>query len=121
MSALTHDNPIIQEAYAELQRFYADGETREKIREIRRFVRDYEIGMGASRADGIAEGKAVGKAEGKAEGKTDAIIRFLTRRFTNVPQEICDRLYSITDIAELDRLTDIVADCDTLEEFTSSF
>ena len=105
MAALTSDNPIIQEAYAELQRFYADGEAREKIREARRFLRDYEIGMGASRA------------EGKAEGKADLIIRFLTRRFKAVSQEVQDKLTTLTDVDDLDHLFDLAQDCDTLEEF----
>ena len=112
MAALTHDNPIIQEAYAELQRFYADDETREKIREVRRFVRDYEIGMGASRADGLAEGKA--------EGKVDFLILFLTRRFGSVSQEVQDKLRSIKDVERLDCLAEFAFGCDSLEEFTAS-
>ena len=63
MAALTQDNPIIQEAYAELQRFYADGENREKIKERERFLIDYNLGITSSYEEGEAKGKAEGKAE----------------------------------------------------------
>ena len=107
MAALTHDNPIIQEAYAELQRFYANGETREKIKERERFLTDYELGINAS------------KAEGEAKGKADAIVQLLTFRFAFAPQEIQAQLLALQDIGQLDRLMKVAYDCQTLDEFAS--
>ena len=103
MPALTRDNPIIQEAYAELQRFYADNETREKIRERERFLRDYELGMNAS----------------KAEGQARTIVHILTYRFHSVSEAVQTKLFSLFDIELLDRLTALALKCDTLEEFAS--
>ena len=107
MAALTQNSPIIQEAYAELERFYANGESREKIKELERFIMDYNIGFTS-----VYE-------EGEAKGKVETIILFLTRRFGFVSQEIQDRLLSMADIDQLDHLFDFAQDCTILEEFTS--
>ena len=112
MAALTHDNPIIQEAYAELQRFYADAENREKIRERERFVIDYQLDMNTSRAKG--------KIEGKIEGKADSIIFILTRRFQVVPVAIQNTLLSLTDLDQLNHLMELAYDCQSLDEFASA-
>ena len=113
MSNLTDNNPIIREAYEEMQRFYANPETREKARERRQFIFDYNLGINASRE----EGEAKGKAEGKAEGKAGTIIRQLTRRFGRVSQSLEEKLYQTTDLDQLDRLADLVLDCQSLDEF----
>ena len=104
MSSLTNNNPIIREAYEEMQRFYANPETREKARQRRQFIFDYNLGMNAS----------------KTEGEARAILRLLTRRFGGVSQSLEEKLYSISDIEQLDRLTDLVLDSQTLEEFEES-
>ena len=120
MSILTNHDPVIQEAYEELQRFYANPETREQARKRRQFIFDYNYGMNISRAEGKAEGRAEGKAEGRAEGEVKSIIRFLTWRFGAVSQSLKDDLYLITDIKRLDRLADMVLDCQSLKEFERS-
>jgi len=109
MAALTENNPIILEAYAEMQRFFANPETHDKARERRRFIADYCIGINAS------------KAEGKAEGKAGTIVRLLTKRFGSVPSSIEETLYGYgwNDLDQLDRLSDLVLDCQSLDEFVS--
>ena len=111
MAALTENSPIIQEAYAEMQRFFANPETQDKARERQRFIKDYNIGMNASKKEG--------KAEGVVEGKAGTIVRQLTKRFGAVPSDLEEKLYGITDIDKLDRLADSVIDCQSLEEFIS--
>ena len=105
MSNSTDNNPMIQEAYAEMQRFYANPETQEKARQRHRYLVDYNLGMISSRA------------EGKAEGEARTIIRFLTRRFGRVPPSLEGKLYELMDVDQLDRLFDFAQDCDSLEEF----
>jgi len=103
MAALTENSPIIQEAYAEMQRFYANPETRDKARERQRFLVDYNLGMYSSRAEGIAR----------------TVVRLLTKRFGAIPSSLEETLYGITNIDKLDRLADAVIDCQSLEEFVS--
>jgi hypothetical protein len=52
-----------------------------------------------------------------AERMHKAILRFLTRRFGSVPQEIERRLRTVQDEARLDELLDLAADCPDLETF----
>ena len=104
MSNMTNSDPIIQDAYAEIQRFYANPETSEKARQRRRFLIDYNLGMSSSRA------------EGEAKGAARTIIRFLTRRFGVVAPSLEGKLYELMDIDQLDRLFDFAQDCNSLEE-----
>jgi hypothetical protein len=113
MSQLTDHNPLIKEAYEEMQRFFANPETRELARERRQFIFDFNLGMDASKAEGKAEGIAVGEVKGEVR----TIMRQLGKRFGSVPSSIEEKLYGITDIAKLDRLADSVIDCRSLEEF----
>jgi len=107
MAAFTENSPIIQEAYAEMQRFFANPETQDKARERQRFIKDYNIGMNAS------------KKEGKAEGKAESIVFILGHRFSVVPEEMQTKLLAITDVADLDWLMALSFDCQSLEEFAS--
>ena len=116
MSNMTNNDPIIREAYEEMQRFYANPETREQARQRRQFIFDYNYGMNVSRE----EGEAKGRAEGEAKGRAETIIRLLTRRFGAISQSLEHDLYSITDIKRLDRLADLVLDCQSLKEFESN-
>jgi len=109
MSQLTDHNPVILEAFEEMQRFFADPETCELARERRQFIFDFNLGMNASKEEGIAEGEAKGKA--------DSIVYNLKRRFGTVSHELESRLLAITDVAQLDCLRDLSYDCDSLEEF----
>ena len=120
MSNLTDNNPIILEAYQEMQRFYANPETHEKALAHRRFIIDYNLGMSSSKAEGLAEGLAVGKAVGRAEGKSEDIKHILNRRFNVIPDHLENKLNSLSDIVELKRLFDLALDCDSLEEFELS-
>jgi predicted transposase/invertase (TIGR01784 family) len=119
MSALTNSSPIILEAYSEMQRFYANPETREKARERRRFLVDFNLGMNASKAEGRAEGRAEGKAEGRVEGKAESIVLTLSRRFNNVSQEIQGKLLGLRDIDQINDLANFAYDCQSLDEFAS--
>jgi predicted transposase YdaD len=56
-------------------------------------------------ADGHAKGRTEGRTEGRAEGELQTIIRQATRRFGAPAQAVLDRLNSISDPAELDRLS----------------
>ena len=109
MSGLTDNDPIIQEAYAELRRFYANGESREKIRQRERFILDYESGIDAAKLEG--------KEEGKAEGKAGTILQILTKRLGKPSGELESKLFALTDLEQLDKLADMSLDCVSLEEF----
>jgi len=117
MSGLVDNDPIIRAAYEELQRFYADDELREKVRERRQFLIDYHLGMNAAKQEGLTEGEAKGKAEGEAKGKAESIIRTLTKRFQTVSPIINETVLGLTDLEELERLADFAFDCQTLDEF----
>ena len=58
MTQLIENNPAVQAAYEELQRFSSNAEMREFERRRRRFQEDTRIYVGAARAEGKAEGKA---------------------------------------------------------------
>jgi len=109
MSNITENNPIIQDAYAEMQRFYANPETSEKARQRRRFLIDYNLGMSSSRAEG--------EAKGKVEGKVDSIVIILEDRFGFVSSSLEERLHSLSDIDQLNELTKLAFRSNSLEEF----
>jgi predicted transposase/invertase (TIGR01784 family) len=103
MSNLTNSNPIICEAYEELERFYANPETRDKARQRRRFLSDYNLGMNAS----------------MAEGQVRSIMAYLHHKFNEVPHEIEIKLHSIFDGEQLDQLLAYAFNCKSLKEFSS--
>ena len=109
MSNLTDNDPIIQKAYEELQRFYANDELREKVRERQRFAIDYHLGMNAAKQEG--------KAEGIEQERIESLLRILIKRFGDVPHTIVEKLYNINDLDRLAKLTDLSLDCSTPEEF----
>ena len=51
------------------------------------------------------------------EGEANSIIRILTKRISDVPPSIQEKLRSIHDFDVLGQLTDFALDCDTLDEF----
>ena len=55
MSQLVENDPIIREAYQELQRFSSNPEMREKERQRQRFLADYNLSIGAAKKDGKIE------------------------------------------------------------------
>ena len=103
MAVLTDNNPIIQEAYTEMQRFFANPEIHDKARERRRFLVDYYWGMSSS----------------KAEGKAGTIMIFLNSKFHDVPEDIQNYLFSLHNVEQLDWLAALAFKCDSLEEFAS--
>lgn len=105
MSQLTNNSPLIKEAYEEMQRFFANPETRELARERRQFLFDFNLGMNSS------------KAEGEAKGEARTIVRQLTKRFGTIPSSLEEKLYGISDIDKLDILADSVIDCQSLKDF----
>ena len=109
MSNITDNNPMIQEAYTEMQRFYANPEAREKARQRHRYLVDYNLGMSSSRAEGISIGEIRGRA--------NSIVFHLKRRFNEVPEWLEIKLLSLTDLENIDRLRDLSYDCHSLEEF----
>ena len=100
MASITDNDPAIQQAFEQLDRFYADPELRELDRQRRLAIFDQ---MAANAA--------------KAEGKAGTIVRQLTKRFGAVPSSVEEKLYSISDIDKLDRLADSVIDCQSLQDF----
>jgi len=78
MSNITDNNPMIQEAYTEMQRFYANPDAREKARQRHRYLVDYNLGMSSSRAEGKVEGKIEIALEMKKEGFDLDMIARLT-------------------------------------------
>ena len=105
--AENENNPMVLEAYAEMQRCYANPETHDKARQHRNFIVDYYVGMHASKKEGFAEGKA------------RVIVLTLSRRFNDVSQEIRDKLLGLRDIDQIDGLANFAFDCQSLEEFAS--
>ena len=57
----------INQAYSEIDRFFADKKQRDAYEARERQYRDYISDMTAAKAEGIAEGKAEGKAERNIE------------------------------------------------------
>ena len=102
MSSITDNDPAIQQAFEQLDRFYADPKLMELDRQRR-----------LAMFDQMAANAAV------AKGKSGTIVRQLNKRFGVVPPSLEERLYGIIDIDQLDSLADSVLDCHSLEEFAS--
>ena len=66
------------------------------------------------------EGVAVGKADGKVEGKAEDVIKVLRARVNRVPKWVVERVMRIRDIAVLDSLIVLAAQCNTIDEFTDA-
>ena len=111
MSSFDNDQ-IIQKAYEELQRFYANDELREKVRERQQFLIDYHLGMNAAKQEG--------REEGREEGCAKTIVAFLEARFGLVPESISDAVRAINDLEVLNHLTKIAAKCESLAEFENA-
>ena len=70
--------------------------------------------------EGMVKGIAVGRAEGEAKNEARAILRILARRFRKVPKRLEARIFTITDLACLEKLFDLAFDCESLVEFAES-
>ncbi len=128
MASLVENDPIIREAYLELQRFSSNPEMREKERLRQRYLADYQLTLGAAKREGRAEGKAEGRAEGMIEGerygktqeKIEDILTLLHTRFNHVPAPISSALHSQTDLVALQSLFVLAIQCDSLEMFADA-
>jgi predicted transposase/invertase (TIGR01784 family) len=100
MASITDNDPAIQQAFEQLDRFYADPELRELDRQRRLAMFD-QMAANAS----------------EAKGKAGTIVRLLTKRFGTVPSYLEEKLYGISDIDKLDLLADSVIDCQSLQDF----
>ncbi|MCL2346754.1 MAG: Rpn family recombination-promoting nuclease/putative transposase [Planctomycetaceae bacterium] len=117
MSGLVDNDPIIRAAYEELQRFYANDELREKIRERQQFLIDYQLGLNSARQEGLTEGEAKGIEKGIEKERVDSLLRILLKRFEFLPEGVQKKLRTIHDLDVLAQLTDFALDCKTLDEF----
>jgi predicted transposase/invertase (TIGR01784 family) len=88
-------------------------------------VAGFEEGIEKGRAEGEAIGIEKGRAEGEAIGiekgevkrESKAILRTLNKRFQQIPPQIENKLLTITDLEQLEKLADFAYDCPTLDEF----
>lgn len=108
MSQLVENDPIIREAYQELQRFSSNPEMREKERQRQRFLADYNLSIGAATKDG------------KIESKIEDIILVLEDRFGQIPEGILTSLNVKTDLSVLRSLLLHASKCATLDEFADA-
>ena len=68
-------------------------------------------------AEGLAEGRQDGLAEGLAEGRREAFVRQATRRFgADTGRRLEARLRGVKDPGRLDRVGDLIVDCETAEQ-----
>ncbi len=100
MSQLVEKDPLVQLAYEEFQRFTADKEMRERIRDRERDMATRRLILNTERAEGRAEGKAEGKAEGRAEGKAETASGMLKEGFGT---DVIARITGLS-VAEIERL-----------------
>lgn len=56
------------------------------------------------------------KKEGLLEGKREALLRWLTRKFGDLPEEIIQRIQGMDDDKSLDTLVERVLDARNVEE-----
>jgi len=102
MSSITDNDPTIQQAFEQLDRFYTDPKLMELDRQRR-------LAMFDQMAANAIEAKA----------KAELIILTLSRRFNEVPQEIQGKLLDLVDIDQINDLANFAFDCQSPEEFAS--
>jgi hypothetical protein len=89
----------------------------------RKIVKERAEGIEQGRAEGIEEGRAEGIEEGLEKGRAEGIIltilSVLQKRFGSVPKKLQDRLFTETNFNRLKILTDNVAICSSIEEFSN--
>ena len=68
----------------------------------------------------IDEGRAEGRVEGEIEREAKTVLRVLARRFRAVPKPLETRIFAITNLAYLEKLTDLAFDCESLDEFAAA-
>ena len=88
----------INQAYSEIDRFFADKKQRDAYEARERQYRDYISDMTAAKAEGIAEGKAKGIAEGKAERNIEVARVCLKKGFDTAT--ICELTQLSPEVVE---------------------
>ena len=88
----------INQAYSEIDRFFADKKQRDAYEARERQYRDYISDMTAAKAEGIAEGRAEGRAEGKAERNIEVARVCLKKGFDTAT--ICELTQLSPEVVE---------------------
>ena len=88
----------INQAYSEIDRFFADKKQRDAYEARERQYRDYISDMTNAKAEGKAEGRAEGKAEGKAESKIEVARVCLKKGFDTAT--ICELTQLSPEVVE---------------------
>ena len=61
-----------------------------------------------------------GEEIGLRRGLQQSIVRFLSHRFQKIPEDLQQKIYSLTDVQKLRNLFDASIDVDSLEQLTSN-
>lgn len=112
MSQLVDNDSLVKQAYQEFQRFTADDEMREKVRQRQLFLDEQRVYIDAARDEG--------EARGKAEGEAKTILTVLRARFRKVPKGVENAVRSMTDATALESLAIHAATCESLEDFSEA-
>ena len=65
---------------------------------------------------GIHQGIQQGRQEGRQQGLQESIVRILSHRFRQIPQDLQEKISSLTDIQKLRNLLDVSVEVKSLEE-----
>ena len=82
---------------------------------LAQYIKD--IGRDEGRDEGRVEGRVEGRDEGRKEGMQEMVNAALGVKFSRVPENISDRLESITNRDTLKELLKKAILCDSLEQF----
>jgi len=121
MENIVNNDPNVQAAFEAYQKFHQDPSLRYIAESCETFRRDAEAYADSKEARGEARGRIKGRvegmAQGRAKGKIETLLLILTKRLGNLPAGLTEKLNGLTDIAEIERLSDIALDVPTLDEF----
>ena len=62
-----------------------------------------------------------GRSRGRAEGAAKTITIFLEARFRKISKAMCDKIHGVDDEFLLNRIAEVSAKCESLDEFTRTF
>jgi hypothetical protein len=68
------------------------------------------------RQEGIQQGVRQGLQQGRQQGLQESVVRVLSRRFRQIPQDLHGKISSLTDIQKLQNLLDASVEAKSLEE-----
>ena len=95
----------VNEAYDLYLKFNQDEEMRQLEEARQQYLHDYNTAINHA------------KREGEVNREAIAVLRTLTKRFKEIPQQIEDKLRSIGNLKRLEKLADYAYDCESVEEF----